>query len=143
MRLCLNGNQIWMAGIRAPGSTAHIGFRSPPAFLPLSGGGGGGGGGSGIEGAPLQRSRSEHPDQRRTRRFQTPPAFLPLSGGGGSGIRRASSQRPRSKRPDQRRSGDPILLSCSAFNQRGPFPRHVIPPQPSSSPLLPCVPLSP
>jgi hypothetical protein len=53
MRPCLNGNPIWMADIGAPGSTAHIRFRSPPAFLPLSGGGGGG---FGIEGAPLQRS---------------------------------------------------------------------------------------
>jgi hypothetical protein len=40
MRLCLNRNQIWTTGIRAPRSTTHIGFRSPPAFLPLSGGGG-------------------------------------------------------------------------------------------------------
>jgi hypothetical protein len=40
--LYLKGNQIWTAGIRVPGSMVHIGFRSPPAFLPLSRGGGGG-----------------------------------------------------------------------------------------------------
>jgi hypothetical protein len=54
--------------------------------------------------------------------FWSPPAFLPLSGGGGSRIRRASSQWPRSKNPDQWCSGNPILLSCSVFNRRGPFP---------------------
>jgi hypothetical protein len=34
--------QIWTARICAPRSTVGIGFRSPPAILPLSGGGGGG-----------------------------------------------------------------------------------------------------
>jgi hypothetical protein len=130
MRLCLNGNQFWTAGFRAPGSTARIGFRSPPAFLPLSGGGGGGVRNRGRTsstvtiGAPGSTTLKAIPDP--------PPAFLPLSrGGGGSGIRRASSQRPRSKRPDQRRSGDPILLSCSVLINVGPSPR------------LPCVPPSP
>jgi hypothetical protein len=46
--------------------------------------------------------------------------FNPM--GGGSGIRHTTSQQPRSKCPDQRRSRDPILLSCSMFNQCGPFP---------------------
>jgi hypothetical protein len=59
----ISHEQVRAVQICAPRSTAHIGFRTPLAFLPLSGGGGGGG--SGIGGAPLQRPRSARPDQRR------------------------------------------------------------------------------
>jgi hypothetical protein len=43
MCLWLTGKQLWAARIRAPRSMVRIRFRSPLAFLPLSGGGGGGG----------------------------------------------------------------------------------------------------
>jgi hypothetical protein len=55
--------QIWTARICAPRSTVGIGFRSPLAILPLSGGGGGG---SGIGRASLERPGLECPDQRRS-----------------------------------------------------------------------------
>jgi hypothetical protein len=91
-----------------------------------------GGGGSGIGGAPLQRSRSERPDQRRSRRFRTPPpAFLPLSRGGG--VRNQARIFPTAeiKAPGSttlRRSHPSQLLY---FNQRGPF-----------SPVAMCPPIS-
>jgi hypothetical protein len=75
---------------RAQINGAH-GIRSPPAFLPLSGGGGGGGGGSGIWGAPLQRSRSKRPDQWREA-IPDPPrlsTFKRRWGGGGGPESRA------------------------------------------------------
>jgi hypothetical protein len=116
MRPCLNGNQIWTARIRAPGSTAHMGFRSPPAFLPLSGGGGG----------PESRAHLFNGYDRSARINDAqgdsgpPPAFLPLSGGGGgSGIDDASLRRLQFERPDQRRPGHPDIHCHSAFNQRG------------------------
>jgi hypothetical protein len=51
--------QVRAAAIRAPGSTTHIEFRTPLAFLPLSGGGGGGGPESGahLSNGPDQRAR--------------------------------------------------------------------------------------
>jgi hypothetical protein len=79
MHLSLNENQIWTARIRVPGSTMHIGFRSPPAFLPLSGGGGG----------PESRAHLFNDYDRSTYingaqgNSRPPPTFLPLSGGGG------------------------------------------------------------
>jgi hypothetical protein len=131
MHLCLNGNQIWTAGIRAPRSMTHIGFQSPPAFLPLSGGGG-----SGIEGAPLQWSRSKHPDQWPTR-IPDPPAFLPLSGGGGGGPESRMhlfNGHDRSARINGAQ-GDSDLPYLSTFNQnKAPFPVilwTILPPLPS------------
>jgi hypothetical protein len=121
MRLCLNGNQIWMEGIRAPESTTRIGFWSPPAFLPLSRRGG-----SRIEGAPLQRLQSEIPDQWHARCFWTPLAFLPLSGGGGSRIEDTSLRRLRLEHPGQQRIGNPNILCLSVFNQHGPLSCRVI-----------------
>jgi hypothetical protein len=83
MRIRVSSEQIWMARVHPPRSTAEDSFRSPLAILPLMGGGGG----SGIGRATLERSRLIHHDQRRSGGFRTPLAILPLmGGGGGSGI---------------------------------------------------------
>jgi hypothetical protein len=65
----------------------HMGFRTPPAFLPLSGGGGGGPeSGVHLFNGPDQRARIN--DNKGN--SGPPPTFLPLSGGGGgSGIERS------------------------------------------------------
>jgi hypothetical protein len=108
-----------MAGFRTPRSTAHIEFRSPPTFLPLSGGGGGP-----ESRVQLFNSRDHSARINGARGDSGPPplAFLPLSGGGGFRIQGASFRRLRLKRPDQWRVGDLDLFLLSAFNQRGPFP---------------------
>jgi hypothetical protein len=80
MRIRVSSEQIWMARVHPPRSTAEDAFRSPLAILPLMGGGG-----SGIGRATLERSRLIHHDQRRSGGFRTPLAILPLMGGGGGG----------------------------------------------------------
>jgi hypothetical protein len=79
--LVVSSEQIWAVGFPRL-DQRRIGDSGPPPCLSTFKRRGGG---SGIGGAPLQRSRSKRPDQRREGRFRTPPppAFLPLSGGGG------------------------------------------------------------
>jgi hypothetical protein len=84
MRIKVSNEQIWMARVHLPRSTAEVSFRSPLVVLPLAVGGGGGG--SGIGRATLERLRLIHLDQRCSGEFRTPLAILPLMGGGGSGI---------------------------------------------------------
>jgi hypothetical protein len=124
----VSNEQVRAVQIRAPGSTARVGFRTPLAFLPLSGGGGGGVRNRGRSSptvqisAPGSTAMKTIPDPP-----PPPPAFLPLSGGGGSGIPYAVSRRPRSRRPDRRHSHDPHhpqLLLC--LSVRGPLSRHII-----------------
>jgi hypothetical protein len=90
----ISHEQVRAVQIRAPRSTTHIEFWTPPAFLPLSGGGGGWGGpesGAHLSNGPDQRARING-DKGHS---GPPPAFLPLSGGGGSGIADATFRRPR------------------------------------------------
>jgi hypothetical protein len=121
-----------MVQIHAPGSTAHVGFRTPLAFLPLSGGGPESG--AHLSNGSYQRARINGDEDHSG---PPPPAFLPLSRGGGSGIPYAAFRRPRSRRSDQRRSCSPTLLSCPVLNQCGPSSRHFI--FPSAFSLPPCV----
>jgi hypothetical protein len=74
--------QIWTARICAPRSTVGIGFWSPPAILPLSGGGGGG-----VRNwARISRAaRIKAPRSTTLKRFWTPFSILPLIKGGGGG----------------------------------------------------------
>jgi hypothetical protein len=78
MRLRVSGEQIWMAKVHPPRSTAEASFRSPLVVLPLAVRGG-----SGIERATLERSGFIRLDQRHSGEFRTPLAILPLMGGGG------------------------------------------------------------
>jgi hypothetical protein len=78
MRIKVSSEQIWMARVHPPRSTAEASFRTPLVVLPLMGGGG-----SGIGRATLERSRLFHLDQRCSVGFWTPLAILPLMGGGG------------------------------------------------------------
>jgi hypothetical protein len=132
MCLWLTGKQLWAARIRAPRSMVRIRFWSPLAFLPLSGGGGGG-----VRNRERTSPTATIRAPRSTvhRKFQTPIAFLPLIRGGGVRNQARIFPRLRSKRPDQRCTGDPTLLSLSAFNQCGAFPRRVT--SRAASPLLP------
>jgi hypothetical protein len=74
--------KIWTARICAPRSTVGIGFRSPLAILPLSGGGGGVRNWACISRA----ARIRVPRSMALKRFRTLLAFLPLIRGGGSGM---------------------------------------------------------
>ena len=67
-----------MVQIRALGSTTHVGFRTPLAFLPLSGGGP-------ESGAHLSNGSNRRARINDDEDHSGPPpaAFLPLSGGGG------------------------------------------------------------
>jgi hypothetical protein len=121
----INNTQDRAVQIRAPGSTARVGFRTPLAFLPLSGGGGGGVRNRGRT-SPTAQISAPGSTAMKTIPDPPPPAFLPLSRGGGSGIPYAAFRRPRSRRPDQRRLNNPALLSCSMFSQRGPLSCLVI-----------------
>jgi hypothetical protein len=121
MHLLLKGNQFSTVGFHAPRSTVRIGFRTPPAFLPLSGGGG-------------VRNRRHISSMvligalgsMMLKAIPDPPCLSTFKQrGGGSGIGHAASQRPRSKHSDQRCSGDLTLLSRSTLNQCGAFPHCV------------------
>jgi hypothetical protein len=78
----VSNEQIWMARVHPPRSTAEVSFRSPLVVLPLAVGGGG----SEIGRATLEWLRLTHRDQRCSGEFRTPLAILPLMRGGG-GVR--------------------------------------------------------
>jgi hypothetical protein len=127
MCLCLNGNQVWMAEFHAPGSMAHIGFRSPPHLSTFK-----------RKGRVQNQRCISSTDMIGAlgstvlKMILNPPPPPPprLSTfrrrGGGSGIEGASLQWLQFERLDQWCTGNPGILYPSVFNQHGPLPYRVI-----------------
>jgi hypothetical protein len=133
MRPCLIGNQLWTAGFRAPRSTTCIGFWSPPAFLPLSGGGGGP-----ESGVHLFNGRDHDARINGVRGDSGPPRLSIFKRGGGgpeSGVHLSDGQDRRARINDARTvsSFSAALLLASV----GPFPSMWYLP-PSHRPLTVC-----
>jgi hypothetical protein len=122
MRPCLNGSQIWTAGFRAPRSTAHMGFRSPPRLSTFKRGGGGGVRNRGCT-SSTARSKMPGSTARRVIPDPPPPRLSTFKRrGGGSGIEaHLSDGQDQSARINDAQA-IPDILSHSAFNQRGPPP---------------------
>jgi hypothetical protein len=95
----------------------------------------GGGGGGPESSTHLSDGYDQSAQINDAQEIPDPHCLSTFNKGGGGPESGASSQWPRSKRPDQRRTGDPTLLSRSAFNQCGAFPRRVT--SRAASPLLP------
>jgi hypothetical protein len=108
----VNREQVQATTIRAPESTTHVEFRTPLAFLPLSGGGGG----VRNRGRISPTVQIGAPGSTTMKTILDPPCLSTFKQRGGVRNRASNFRRLRLRRPDQRRSGNPILLSHSGFN---------------------------
>jgi hypothetical protein len=106
--------QVRAAAIHAPGSTAHVEFRTPLAFLPLSKGGGG----VQNQGRTSPTVQIGVPGSMAMKTIPDPPCLSTFKRRGGGGVQNRASnfRRLRLQRPDQWRLDNPILLSRSGFN---------------------------